>query len=181
MPEKWKAVRGYEGYYEVSTMGKVRSLDRQRTLRHSSGTYYTRIYKGKILTPVFHLCYPLVCLTKKQGKHKNHLVHRLVAEAFIPNPKNLPHVLHKDDDRANPRKSNLRWGTPMDNVTDMVVKGRQNRGSDRPLAVLDEKKVARIKKMMREGVGDTALSEKFGVARATMNCIRNGKTWKHVH
>jgi len=64
-----------------------------------------------------------------KGNRKEFLVHRLVAKMYIPNPLNLPCVLHKDDDKLNPHRDNLKWGTQEDNVRDMYSKGRYNEGA----------------------------------------------------
>lgn len=65
----------------------------------------------------------VVCCLYKEGKGYIKAVHRLVAELYIPNPYNLPCVLHKDDDKTNPHKNNLFWGTHADNTRDMFNKG----------------------------------------------------------
>lgn len=113
--EIWKSVKGYEGLYEVSNLGRVRSID--RIVRCNSGI---NIIKGCILKQYLekkgylrvHLC------NKQIGKH--FLVHRLVAEAFIPNPDNKPTVNHINHDRTDNRVENLEWATfseQMDKIT----------------------------------------------------------------
>ena len=91
--ERWSAIRGYEGEYEVSDLGRVRSI--------KSG--------GLILKPdIKRNGYHTVCLWHKNSK-KNRLVHRLVAEAFLPNPSNLEEINHLDEDKGNNRLDNLEW------------------------------------------------------------------------
>ena len=109
--EIWKHVVGYEGLYEVSSLGRVRSLDR----------YDGRAYKrSRILKPRIHSNYLAVNLCNG-GKCREQLIHRLVAKTFIPNPNNLPMVNHKDENKLNNMiwinedgsidydKSNLEW------------------------------------------------------------------------
>lgn len=110
MEEIWKDVVGYEGYYQVSNLGRVRSLDRIA----SNG----RKIKGKILstkanTPPY---YPRVSLSVN-GKMKLVQVHRLVAQAFVynPDPEHKTQVGHKDESRTNNRADNLEWVTPKEN------------------------------------------------------------------
>lgn len=106
--ENWKPVEGYEGLYEVSDLGRVRSLPRMGTC-------------GKILKPCdrqskkFNKKYLRVGLTK-DGKVKWHSVHVLVAKAFIPNPDNLPEVDHINNDETDNRACNLQWITRKDNI-----------------------------------------------------------------
>lgn len=102
-PEVWKPIRGYEGLYEVSNYGRVKSF------KWNSN--------GKILSPAKNnKGYYFVSLSK-DGKAKGHTIHRLVAEAFIQNPSNLPQVNHKDEDKRNNHVTNLEWCTPGYNIT----------------------------------------------------------------
>ena len=97
--EVWKDVVGYEGLYQVSNLGRVKSLPRNGTHTNKEKEMTVRADpKG----------YMRLCLCK-DGKGKNVKVHRLVAEAFIPNPANLPQVNHKDEDKRNNCVWNLEW------------------------------------------------------------------------
>lgn len=104
--EKWKPVVGYEGYYEISSLGRVKRV--ARTSVDSMGRIFP--YKEKYLkTKVSrHTGYPCVGLSKN-GEQVSYCIHRLIAEAFIPNPNNLPCVNHIDEDRSNSILSNLEW------------------------------------------------------------------------
>ena len=105
MKETWKAIAGYEELYEVSDEGNIRSLN------------FNHTGKEKILKPrKTHRGY-LQVLLYKDGKYKVMSVHRLVAQAFIPNPNNIETVNHKDEDKTNNSASNLEWMTNKDNVT----------------------------------------------------------------
>ena len=107
--ETWRPVKGYEGLYEVSDLGRVRSLDRRVSGKtvHKDGQFKS----GKILKPyVNSLGYSRITLSK-EGSTERFQLHRLVAEAFIPNREGLPCVSHEDDDPSNNRASNLRWCT----------------------------------------------------------------------
>ena len=113
MPEEWRNIDGYEGFYQVSSNGRVRRLDRiqHRRQRCRDGLWHEQDYfcKGRILVPnVGNHGYLTVGLCK-DGKNKTQLVHRLVATAFIPNPEGLPQINHKDGVRTNDTVSNLEW------------------------------------------------------------------------
>ena len=106
MQEIWKDIKNYEGLYQVSNFGKVKSLPRKGTQTNTEKILkvsYT--YNG----------YERVSL-HKNNKDKRYLVHRLVAETFIPNPNNYPQVNHKDENKINNNVSNLEWCTPSYNI-----------------------------------------------------------------
>lgn len=105
MIEEWRPIEGYEGLYEVSNTGRVRSLDMY--LKCKGKSY--RLQKGKVLSPSKNTDgYLQVCLCCN-GKYKKCLVHRLAAQAFIPNPDNLPEINHLDEDKTNNNVDNLEW------------------------------------------------------------------------
>lgn len=110
--EIWRPIVGYEGLYEVSDCGNVRSVDRE--IKNKGGL--TIHLKGKIIVQKVHKCgYTQVALCK-DGKCKFKLVHRLVAEAFIPNPDNLPQVNHINETKTCNRLDNLEWVSAKDNI-----------------------------------------------------------------
>lgn len=109
MNEIWKDIENYEGYYQISNFGRVRSVDRYIYNTSNFGNNKVSFYKGKIMKPSKReKGYLGICLTK-QNKQQSFLIHRLVAKAFIQNPNNLPQVNHIDENKANNQVFNLEW------------------------------------------------------------------------
>lgn len=100
MEEIWKDIEGYENQYQVSNFGNVKSLKRKKPF---------------LMKPKLNIGYLSVELQFKQHK-KWFRIHRLVAQAFLPNPNNLPQVNHLDENKLNNRADNLEWSTPKSNI-----------------------------------------------------------------
>ena len=111
MEEIWKDIEGYEDLYQVSNMGRVRRLTRNRRGKNNS----LNPIQGRILKLETSSGYKRIRLYKN-NKGKHFQIHRLVAMAFIPNPDNLPQVNHKDENRINNRVDNLEWCTQEYNI-----------------------------------------------------------------
>lgn len=113
MEEEWKDIRGYEGYYQISNLGRVKSLD--RAVVYSDGR--VRKFPGKImaLTDISNAGYIVVSLQKNNIREK-FTIHKLVASHFCPNPDNKPIVNHLDENKLNNRSDNLCWATYTENL-----------------------------------------------------------------
>lgn len=110
----WRKIEGYEGYYQVSSDGRVKSLPRWKLCGF---TGKPALQRERILKPGYTKDgYAFVNLSKPGEKGKPHYVHRLVAQAFIPNPNNYPMVNHKDENPANNDYTNLEWCTHQYNI-----------------------------------------------------------------
>lgn len=146
MEEIWKSIKGYEGYYEVSNLGRVRSVDRE--VLDKNGRHQFK--KGVIMkTREDRQGYVMVALSIGR-KYSNKCVHRLVAEAFIPNPDNLPQVNHKNEVKSDNIPENLEWCTAKYNANygdrnRKVVESNVNSGYYNPDHIgLDKKTLRRL-------------------------------------
>lgn len=105
MQEEWKDINGFEGYYQISNFGRVKSVE--RVVKKKNGILMKVSERIRVLSQTTD-DYSYVVLAK-HGKNKTFLVHRLVAETFIKNPNNLPCVNHKDENKQNDCVDNLEW------------------------------------------------------------------------
>ena len=172
MTEQWKPVLGYEGLYEVSDQGRIRSLD--RPMRNKRG-FSTK--KGQILLPIKKANDYLVVGLHSAQKRIQQTIHRLVYEAFNgPVPDGLV-VRHVNHDRTDCRLANLLIGTPQDNSDDMVKAGRSHHGSGHYKALLSEDDVLTIR---QSNETHAVIAKRLGVARSTVSKAKAGKNWSHV-
>jgi hypothetical protein len=180
MVEEWREIKDFEGIYEVSNFGNVRSLmskkDGFRNLKlsaNNTGYFMVRPHKG--------------------GLGKTCKVHRLVAETFIPNPYNKRTVNHIDGNKTNNHVSNLEWSTHSENTQHAYDIGLMEYRVPRPEAKiqgekskhskLKESDIRYIRANSRKNGGNLTnreLAEKFGVGNTIISNIINFKKWKHV-
>ena len=110
--EIWKPIRNYEGLYEVSTFGRIKSVERY--VKSNNNNY--RLQKECIRKTALNNNGYVHVILCKDGNYTTYNVHRLVAETFIPNPGCLPEVNHKDEDKENNNVKNLEWVTHLNNI-----------------------------------------------------------------
>lgn len=125
MEEIWKDIDGFEGYYQISNLGNVKSLD--RILKDNGGIF---IKRGNYRKLAEQAGYKRVSLYKND-KDRKFMVHRLVAQAFIPNPNNKPFIDHIDGNRANNKVDNLRWVTHSENMKNPITVLRKSEAGKR--------------------------------------------------
>lgn len=174
--ENWKAVVGYEGLYEVSNHGRVKSMARFVRCHKDS----RRRIRERILTPYSgRLGRCLVTLCDKLTNRRTRRVHRLVLEAFIgPCPKGME-CCHADGNPANNRLENLRWDIHQSNIDDKKVHNTMTRGTLQVHAKLDDDKIREIRRRAKTE-RQCDLADEFGVTRSTLCSAVNLQTWKHV-
>jgi hypothetical protein len=161
MKEEWRDVKDYCGYYQVSNFGRVRGVDRI--------TENNRPIKSSLLKPDENNSGHLRVKLMKKSVGKRFLVHRLVAQAFIPNPKKFPIVNHKDENPSNNKVDNLEW---------CDVKYNNNYGSYKQrMRVLKSKP---IKVIYRDGTYEiwesaTVFGKEFGINNSHISDVIHGK------
>jgi NUMOD4 motif/HNH endonuclease len=176
--ETWMPVISWKGFYEVSDLGRVRSLDRE-VLRQGSWYRGPQIMrtKGKILAPSFDTFgYPMVKLKlKAEGRVELHRIHSLVMEAFVgPRPEGLV-VAHNDGVPANPHLKNLRYDTPAGNVADKKQHGTHTCGEVHSRAKLTQAEVEEIRSIV--GVPQSKIAARFGITQPHVSALRTGRRW----
>lgn len=165
--EIWKAVDGYEGWYEVSNCGNVRSVDRMVT--YSNGVKH--LWKGKILKIRKNRYGYLFCRLCKNSKYKAITVHRLVAQAFLPNPDNLPEINHKDEDKTNNCVVNLEWCTRLYNMRFGTAIQRIVEKLSRPILKLD----VNTEQIVAEYPSTMEAERQLNISNSNISMCCNGK------
>lgn len=171
MNEVWRAVPGYKGVYEVSNMGRVRSLDRVVVCEGPVKGRYLSRKKGRVLRPgpsnSGHLSVVL-------GRNQTRMVHELVLRAFVGPPPVKHECCHTNGSPKDNRVVNLRWGTRSDNNIDAVRHGRRGK--------LTVKQVIVIRNELKNCFygKQTLLAKRYGVSLCTINSIKFNRVYKHV-
>ena len=167
--EEWRAVVGFEGYYEISSQGRLRNAK----TRNGS-------HKGRILR---------ACPTKKGYPHTNlcvdggmttRTIHRLVCEAFLGLRPDGLQVNHKNGDKADNRVENLEYVTAKENAQHARTVLGRGRGEDMGTPKLTEADVRKIRAMAAEGATHRSIAAMFGVCKTTVGYAIIGRSWSHV-
>jgi len=171
--EVWKDIKDYEGFYQVSNLGNIKSLSRTIKWR---GCFI--IKKGIELKKKTNKGYKSIGLNKN-GEHKNMSIHRLVAVAFIPNIENKPQVNHINGIKSDNRVENLEWCTRSENQLHAVanklniaIKGESHYNSK-----LTEKDVIDIR---NSNLSSYKLAITYNVTHQTISRAKNKECWKHI-
>jgi NUMOD4 motif/HNH endonuclease len=177
--ELWKDVKGYEGLYQVSNQGRVKSL------RKMSGSCYR---KERILKTQTRLTKDGYCRASlnRHGKARDVRVNRLVAEIFLPNPENKPTVNHKNGIKSDNRVENLEWETREENMQHaydnrLKVSSAGSGNVHSKLTDEDVREIRKIYKRYSKEFGTVALAKRFNVTHRVINLIINNKSYKNVY
>ena len=171
--ENWRPAIGFEGLYEVSDLGRVRSI--ARSVPRIDGRFYR--VKSRVLKPARRVAGYLHVVIRKDNKPYTRTVHRLVMEAFVgPRPYGME-CCHCNGIPHDNRLENLRWDTPLSNGVDRKFHGTANQGFRNPNAFLTAEQI----ELIRSATGsDRQVGKRFGVAPETARRIRKRLRWAHV-
>lgn len=164
--EEWRDVIGYEEYFRISSYGQLFSKRSGKILKQNT----TKTGRKTVATRIGGRTGKAICFK----------IHRLVAEAFIPNPDNKPQVNHKDGNPANNHKDNLEWTTAQENVQHAYSTGLNEglRADLSPIAKLTQELADEIRKeYYTSKISQRKLAEKYGVSKTTIQNILAGTRW----
>lgn len=174
--ENWRAVVGFEGFYEVSDLGNVRSMPRIVAGKNRWGAFDKQL-KGKPVRGGRDKCgYPFVKL-HKNGEATHFRVSRLVLAAFDRLPMPGEEARHGNHDPSDNRLANLSWGSRQDNEDDKTLSGRRPETTVYKLSPVD---VTAIREKHKQGVSQKELAALFATHISNVNLIVRGKTWRHL-
>ena len=177
--EVWKDVLGFETLYEVSSIGNVNRITKKIKIKNHFVTF-----NGKKMIPMDNGKGYLRYKLSKNDKSKRYMAHRLVAEAFIPNPENKRCINHKDGNKANNNISNLEWNTHSENSihalkTGLIVRHKGEKHSNSKLNNFQVKLIRRFKKIYPK-VTCAYISRKFNVSGSIIERIIKNETYNII-
>ena len=158
--EIWKDIKGYEGYYQISSFGRV--MRNKKILKNKSHNHG-------------YLTISLSCM----GEIKYYTIHRLVALNFIPNPLNKLEINHKDGNKHNNKIDNLEWVTKKENCEHASINNLTPSGEKHFNSILIEKQVIEIREKSKY-FGYRKLAKKYNVGKSTIRDIVKNITWRHL-
>lgn len=179
MNEIWKDIVGYEGHYQVSNTGQIKSLAR-KIWYESKGRVkaHFKLRAEKILAQRVGTTGYLQISLCLESERKLVSLHRVMAEAFVPNPENKPEVNHKDTNKLNNTIQNFEWMTHAENMAHSLENGRHVKGDTHPMAKITETDVRSIRAAV--GAKPKDLAAKYGVCTDQIYLILKRKSWAHV-
>jgi hypothetical protein len=172
MEETWAPIKDFEGIYEVSTLGRIRSLDRPQRVRGNG----ISLQKGQILKQWKQGNY-MYCDLRKPGIKQKARIHVVVLETFVCLRPDGMIACHNNGDSTDNRLYNLRWGTHEDNAKDKILHGTHQYGESCPRSKLTEAQAIAI---LESPNTHSAIAKEFGVCRSTVTAIKAGRNWPHL-
>lgn len=174
--EIWKDIRNFRDGYQISNLGRVKSLERVITRKNGvKQTIRERVLKTHVSKTGYEFA-----VIQNGAKSKHFAVHRLVSLAFIPNPKEKRFVNHLDGVKTNNNVQNLEWCTKSENERHAFKTGlKSHKGMNHNQRKLDKKKVCEIIKLRGKETG-RAVAKKYGVQHSCIFAIWNNRTWQEI-
>lgn len=171
--EEWRQILGFP-YYQVSNLGRVRSLPRHTV---------TGLLGGHLLSPARGSNGYLRVTLRSNSQNHRFLLHRLVLQTFVGECPPNQECRHLDGDRSNCRLSNLRWGTRSENARDRILHGTHvnNRGQRHGMTHLKDEDALEIRRMRSSGLTLREIAQRFSISRSTAFRISSGAGWIHLN
>lgn len=177
--EIWAPVPGYDGSYEVSTLGRVRSMARTITVLSKTRSGVARHIQRRLSERLIGENVSPLGYTRVRLGDELHFVHRLVLTTFV-GPRPDGHICrHLDGDQSHNHLTNLAWGTTRENSADTDIRGTRPLGAARPNAKLSDRCIPAIRTACRT-FPTAVVASAFGVCRSSILQIQRGITWAHV-
>ncbi len=176
MKEIFKDITGYEGYYQVSDHGKIRSLDRQ--VLHNK--YEVQKHKGRLRKQNINRLGYLMILLSRNPKRELKSVHRLVALAFVERVEGKDEINHKDGNKLNNHYLNLEWCTHKENMQHASLLGLMATGQHHGKSKPTKSDVLQIRRMIDRNWKLKDIAPVFNVTPENIYAIKNGISWNHI-
>jgi len=175
--EQWKNIIGYEGYYQISSAGRVKSIKRK-----TWNGKVQHIHKEIILKLFNRKDGYVSCVLCKDCKKNTFLVHRIVASEFLEKTLGREEVNHIDGNKSNNKLKNLEWCTPKENQAHALHTGlmQDQKGSGNFNSKLTENKVLEIRELLKTNMLQKDIATLFNVSRMLITRIKQNEIWKHI-
>lgn len=174
MTEIWKDISDYEGVYQVSNMGRIKSLRRLDSIGKSR--------KERLLISIPNAEGYIRTELNKNGKRHTFSTHRLVAKAFLANPANKPQINHIDGNKSNNKVHNLEWCTGSENVSHALKLGLLIPLSGEQVGThkLSKKEAKEVENLKDKGFSQKAIGKMFNISGSNVSRIHSNKCWVNV-
>jgi hypothetical protein len=171
--EEWRDIPGWEGMYQASSLGRIRSIDRHVISKDNRVVHH----KERVLRQNRAIKNYLVVSLSRDNKWVSQKVNRLVAMSFLGTPQVGSHARHIDGNNQNNRVTNIEWGTVTDNNRDKRRHGKNRPGETNPSAKLKNCEAALIKRLIARGLSDAKIAHMFLVTYQLIGRIRKKIIW----